>query len=57
MRIEHPSLKSWTFALRGFQIHRFLKDKWPAFMFAYQTALAYTAAFIVFQAGRALGFA
>ena len=31
--------------------------KWPAFMFAYQTALAYTAAFIVFQAGRALGFA
>jgi len=33
VRIEHPSLKSWTFALRGFQIHRFLKDKWPAFMF------------------------
>jgi GNAT superfamily N-acetyltransferase len=33
MRIEHPSLKSWTFALRGFQIYRFLKDKWPAFMF------------------------
>ena len=31
--------------------------KWPAFMFAYQTALAYTASLIVFQAGRALGFA
>ncbi|HZA36310.1 MAG TPA: nucleoside recognition domain-containing protein, partial [Vicinamibacterales bacterium] len=30
--------------------------KWPAFMFTYQTAFAYTAAFIVFQAGRALGF-
>ena len=30
--------------------------KWPLFMFAYQTALAYTAAFVVFQAGRALGF-
>lgn len=33
MRIEHPSLKSWTFALRGLQLYRFLKDKWPAFMF------------------------
>jgi hypothetical protein len=33
MRIEHPSLTSWTFALRGFQLYRFLKDKWPAFMF------------------------
>jgi len=33
MRIEHPSLTSWTFTLRGFQIYRFLKDKWPAFMF------------------------
>jgi ferrous iron transport protein B len=30
--------------------------KWPAFMFAYQTAVAYTAAFVVFQAGRLLGF-
>ena len=30
--------------------------KWPAFMFAYQTAVAYTAAFVVFQAGRVLGF-
>jgi ferrous iron transport protein B len=31
--------------------------KWPLFMFGYQTVLAYTAAFVVFQAGRALGFA
>jgi ferrous iron transport protein B len=31
--------------------------KWPAFMFAYQTAFAYTASFLVFQSGRALGFA
>jgi ferrous iron transport protein B len=31
--------------------------KWPLFMFGYQTVLAYTAALIVFQAGRALGFA
>ena len=31
--------------------------KWPLFMFGYQTVLAYTAAFLVFQAGRALGFA
>jgi ferrous iron transport protein B len=30
--------------------------KWPAFMFTYQTAFAYTAALVVFQAGRALGF-
>jgi ferrous iron transport protein B len=30
--------------------------KWPAFMFTYQTAFAYTAALIVFQAGRVLGF-
>ena len=30
--------------------------KWPAFMFAYMTALAYAAALVVFQAGRALGF-
>jgi ferrous iron transport protein B len=30
--------------------------RWPAFMFAYQTAFAYTASLIVFQAGRALGF-
>ena len=31
--------------------------KWPLFMFGYQTVLAYTAALVVFQAGRALGFA
>jgi ferrous iron transport protein B len=30
--------------------------KWPAFMFTYQTAFAYTASLVVFQAGRALGF-
>lgn len=30
--------------------------RWPAFMFAYQTALAYTAALIVYQGGRALGW-
>jgi ferrous iron transport protein B len=29
---------------------------WPAFMFAYQTALAYVAALIVYQGGRVLGF-
>jgi len=29
---------------------------WPAFMFAYQTALAYVAALIVYQGGRLLGF-
>jgi ferrous iron transport protein B len=31
--------------------------KWPLFMFGYQTVFAYTAALVVFQAGRALGFA
>jgi ferrous iron transport protein B len=31
--------------------------KWPLFMFGYQTALAYAAALVVFQAGRVLGFA
>jgi ferrous iron transport protein B len=31
--------------------------KWPLFMLGYQTALAYTAALVVFQAGRALGYA
>ena len=29
--------------------------KWPLFMFGYQTALAYVAALVVFQTGRALG--
>ena len=29
---------------------------WPAFMFAYQTAMAYVAALIVYQGGRWLGF-
>ena len=29
---------------------------WPAFMFAYQTALAYVAALVVYQGGRLLGF-
>jgi ferrous iron transport protein B len=29
--------------------------KWPLYMFGYQTALAYVAALVVFQAGRALG--
>ena len=31
--------------------------KWPLFMFGYQTVFVYTAAWVVFQAGRALGFA
>jgi ferrous iron transport protein B len=31
--------------------------KWPLFMFGYQTALAYVAALVVFQTGRALGLA
>ena len=31
--------------------------RWPLFMFAYQTALAYVAALLVYQAGRALGYA
>ncbi len=30
--------------------------RWPLFMFTYQTALAYVAALVVYQAGRALGF-
>ena len=29
---------------------------WPAFMFAYQTTLAYVASLIVYQGGRLLGF-
>jgi ferrous iron transport protein B len=31
--------------------------KWPAFMFGYQTLLAYVAALVVFQTGRVLGLA
>lgn len=31
--------------------------RWPLFMFAYMTALAWTASFLVYQGGRALGFA
>ncbi len=30
--------------------------RWPAFMFAYMTALAYAASFVVYQGGRAMGF-
>ncbi len=30
--------------------------RWPAFMFAYQTALAYCAALVVYQGGRLLGY-
>jgi ferrous iron transport protein B len=30
--------------------------KWPVFMFAYMTALAYGASFLVYQGGRLLGF-
>ncbi len=30
--------------------------RWPAFMFAYQTGLAYVAALVVYQGGRLLGF-
>ncbi|HEX7086812.1 MAG TPA: ferrous iron transport protein B [Vicinamibacterales bacterium] len=30
--------------------------KWPAFVFGYQTVLAYVSALLVFQVGRALGF-
>jgi ferrous iron transport protein B len=30
--------------------------KWPAFMFAYMTVLAYGASFLVYQGGRLLGF-
>jgi ferrous iron transport protein B len=29
---------------------------WPAFMFTYQTAMAYVAALVVYQGGRWLGF-
>jgi ferrous iron transport protein B len=31
--------------------------RWPLFMFAYQTVLAYTGALVTYQLGRALGFA
>jgi ferrous iron transport protein B len=31
--------------------------RWPLFMFGYQTALAYVAALVTYQLGRALGFA
>ncbi len=31
--------------------------RWPVFLFAYMTALAWVASFIVYQGGRALGFA
>jgi ferrous iron transport protein B len=31
--------------------------RWPAFLFAYMTALAWVASFVVYQGGRALGFA
>ena len=30
--------------------------RWPAFMFAYQTSLAYVAALVVYQGGRLLGY-
>ena len=30
--------------------------RWPAFMFAYMTALAYLASFLLYQGGRLLGF-
>jgi ferrous iron transport protein B len=30
--------------------------RWPAFLFAYMTALAYAASFTVYQGGRLLGF-
>lgn len=30
--------------------------RWPAFVFAYMTALAWVASFVVYQGGRALGF-
>jgi hypothetical protein len=33
MRIEHPSVTSWRLPLRAYQIHRFLRDKWPPFIF------------------------
>jgi ferrous iron transport protein B len=31
--------------------------RWPLFMFGYQTTLAYVAALVTYQLGRALGFA
>ena len=31
--------------------------RWPIFMFAYQTVLAYAAALVVYQTARVLGFA
>jgi ferrous iron transport protein B len=30
--------------------------KWPTFLFAYMTALAWLASFVVYQGGRLLGF-
>jgi ferrous iron transport protein B len=30
--------------------------KWPAFLFAYMTALAYGLSFLVYQCGKLLGF-
>jgi ferrous iron transport protein B len=30
--------------------------RWPAFLFAYMTALAWVTSFVVFQVGSALGF-
>jgi ferrous iron transport protein B len=30
--------------------------RWPTFLFAYQTAVAYTAALIVYQGGRLMGW-
>jgi ferrous iron transport protein B len=30
---------------------------WPAFLFAYMTALAWVASFLVYQGGKLLGFA
>jgi ferrous iron transport protein B len=32
------------------------KARWPLFMFAYMTTLAYVASFLVYQGGRLLGF-
>jgi ferrous iron transport protein B len=30
--------------------------KWPAFLFAYMTVLAWVASFVVYQGGKLLGF-
>ncbi len=30
--------------------------RWPAFLFAYMTALAYALSFLVYQGGKLLGF-